>query len=121
MFYGASSFQQRLCGEAWVASKAFKHNMFTDSADLISPTMCAEAPTTTVASTKVFLPQSKDELKAAIHQCLELSSVGNCFKGPHGPIGDWDVSRVTDMRNMFYGASKFNQNLSKWDVSRVTD
>jgi len=150
MFYGASSFQKRLCGEAWLASKAFKHNMFTGSPDLISSTVCAEAPTTTVASTEVFLPLLKDELKGAIDECLELSSVGNCFMGPHGPIGEWDVSRITDMngmfnrpsnranifnhdlsnwdvshvtnmRNMFYVASEFNQDLSKWDVSRVTD
>ena len=29
--------------------------------------------------------------------------------GPHGPIGEWDVSRVvTDMNHMFWGASLFN-------------
>ena len=66
--------------------------------------------------------------------------------GQHGPIGAWDVSRVTDMSDMFrhgrlfdediskwdvsslqnmngmfWGASWFNGDLSKWDVSRVTD
>ena len=37
------------------------------------------------------------------------------------PIGDWDVSSVTDMRSMFYGASSFNQPIGDWDVSNVTD
>ena len=37
------------------------------------------------------------------------------------PIGDWDVSSVTDMRYIFNGATSFNQDLSKWDVSKVTD
>ena len=36
------------------------------------------------------------------------------------PIGDWDVSSVTDMRYMFDSAS-FNQDISSWDVGNVTD
>ena len=36
-------------------------------------------------------------------------------------ISDWDVSAVTDMAYMFYQASIFNQGLSGWDVSAVTN
>ena len=39
----------------------------------------------------------------------------------HGPIGNWDVSLVTDMDKMFYPKTAFNHELSDWDVSRVTD
>ena len=39
----------------------------------------------------------------------------------NGDISKWDVSRVTNMDNMFYQASLFNADLSKWDVSRVTN
>eukprot|EP00978_Attheya_sp_CCMP212_P003247 scaffold6668_cov75-Attheya_sp.AAC.2 len=35
-------------------------------------------------------------------------------------LSAWDVSSVTAMRSMFYGASVFNQDLSGWDVSSVT-
>jgi surface protein len=35
-------------------------------------------------------------------------------------LSKWDVSKVTVMASMFYGASAFNQDLSKWDVSKVT-
>jgi len=35
-------------------------------------------------------------------------------------IGDWDVSRVTKMDNLFNGKTTFNENIIKWDVSRVT-
>jgi len=57
--------------------------------------------------------------------------------GPHGPIGSWDVSGVTDMSWLFNnytfpdtfvddlrfttGQRLFNGDISKWDVSRVTD
>ncbi len=36
------------------------------------------------------------------------------------PIGNWNVSGVTDMGSMFAGTS-FNQDISRWDVSSVTD
>jgi surface protein len=35
------------------------------------------------------------------------------------PLDDWDVSNVTDMTNMFAGCHKFNQPLNKWKVSKV--
>lgn len=35
------------------------------------------------------------------------------------PIGNWDVSNVTDMNNMFVCAYKFNQPIGNWDVSNV--
>ena len=35
------------------------------------------------------------------------------------PIGDWDVSGVTDMSGMFRSATSFNQPLGNWDVSSV--
>ena len=36
-------------------------------------------------------------------------------------ISGWDVSKVTDMSNMFSGAYQFNQDLSSWKVGAVTD
>ena len=36
------------------------------------------------------------------------------------PIGNWDVSSVTDMGYMFYGAA-FNQDISIWAVDNVTE
>jgi len=36
-------------------------------------------------------------------------------------IGYWDVSNVTSMRRMFYGARSFNQPIGRWDVSNVTN
>ena len=43
------------------------------------------------------------------------------------PIGEWDTSRVTDMKNLFgyiFSSSSresFNENINNWDVSNVTN
>ena len=47
-----------------------------------------------------------------------------CYEEFNQPVGNWDVSNVTDMSSMFYSecsASLFNQDISLWDVSNVTD
>ena len=69
----------------------------------------------------MFKPKSKAELKAAVDECMQESPVGDCANGEHGPIGDWDVSGVTDMSELFRDASSFNGDISKWDVSSVGD
>ena len=37
------------------------------------------------------------------------------------PLDNWNVSNVTNMREMFLHATSFNQPLNNWDVSNVTD
>jgi surface protein len=50
------------------------------------------------------------------------STFKNCAKlGSSGNLGGWDVSSVTNMDHMFYGATGFNQNIGGWNVSSVTD
>ena len=58
---------------------------------------------------------------------------GNVFQrntvvATYGAIEEWDVSEVTNMRNIFYGGDNyastfgiFNADLSKWDTSAVTN
>merc|ERR1719183_2443065 len=90
-----------------------QHEMFKNSRGSISFTACE---TTTTA---VF--NSYNELKGAVEACLKLSAKGHCSNSQYGPIGDWDVSRVTFMRGLFTDANSFNADISKWDVSHVTD
>ena len=37
------------------------------------------------------------------------------------PIGNWDVSNVTNMFSMFSNAAAFNQPIGDWNVSNVTN
>jgi len=37
------------------------------------------------------------------------------------PIGNWNVSKVTTMREMFNRAHAFNQSIGSWNVSKVND
>ena len=61
-----------------------------------------------------FRPANRRELKAAVDAYIDGDR-------RHGPIGTWDTSRVTDMSNLFEGASYFNEDIGNWDVSNVTN
>lgn len=39
----------------------------------------------------------------------------------YGHISDWDVSNVTNMRELFMNKQTFNDDISQWKVSNVTD
>lgn len=39
----------------------------------------------------------------------------------YGHISDWDVSRITNMENLFAYMHLFNEDISRWDVSNVTN
>ena len=38
----------------------------------------------------------------------------------NGDISGWNTAAVTDMNELFYGASAFNQDLTRWCVSSYT-
>ena len=56
-------------------------------------------------------------------KCDDFSSLFQGFKRVKYIIGleDWDVSKVTNMKEMFRYCENFNADLSKWDVSSVKD
>ena len=53
----------------------------------------------------------------------KVTDMSNMFYGAtsfDGDLSGWDVSRVTNMNSMFISAASFDGNLSGWDVSKVT-
>ncbi|HSF52730.1 MAG TPA: BspA family leucine-rich repeat surface protein, partial [Algoriphagus sp.] len=50
-----------------------------------------------------------------------MFSVGHDFSASvfNQPIGNWNVSKVSNMEYMFYGNEYFNQDLSKWCVVQI--
>ncbi|MEP1488440.1 MAG: BspA family leucine-rich repeat surface protein [Algibacter sp.] len=43
------------------------------------------------------------------------------FTGEDTDFNSWDVSEITNMEDMFYGASAFNQDLGSWNLVNVTN
>ena len=127
MFASAKGFRQKLCGTEWVNSKAIRVAMFEGSPGSIPRTVCRpthierELKARIIIPPSSFSPQSKSKLKGAVRACLKLSVKGDCSKSLHGPIGNWVVSGVTDMSQMFLRATFFLGDISKWDVSGAKD
>ena len=54
----------------------------------------------------------------------QVTDMSNMFYGCtsfNQPLNNWNVSQVRDMGDMFSGCTSFNQPLNSWDVSQVTD
>ena len=107
MFSGASEFNQPISG--WITKNVNNmSNMFYRASKF-------NQPINTLYNYKKV--QNTDYMSIdwsifaqdALAYKMEISSI------------QWDVSRVTNMSNMFEGASSFNQPISKWNTSKVTD
>ena len=65
-------------------------------------------------------------IQSAITNCLSESPVdGLCatyglITTKFGTLPNWDVSRVSDLKEAFKGYDTFNADISKWDTSSVT-
>ncbi|WP_181899429.1 BspA family leucine-rich repeat surface protein [Flagellimonas nanhaiensis] len=54
----------------------------------------------------------------------QVTNMSGMFFGAtafNGDIGTWDVTKVVDMSFMFYDAESFNQDIGGWDVDKVTN
>ena len=50
-----------------------------------------------------------------------MSNMFSIARSFNQPIGNWNVSNVTNMSGMFFKAKSFNQPIGKWNVSNVTN
>ena len=48
--------------------------------------------------------------------CPAFSALSDGKGGTNGAIGEWDVSKITNMYALFRSAFKFNQDISNWNV-----
>ena len=51
----------------------------------------------------------------------DMSQIFQYCSAFNQPLNNWTVSKVTDMRAMFDGCTAFNQPLEKWEVSNVSN
>jgi len=66
----------------------------------------------------IFKPKTHIELSDAINLYCDNKDEG--IK-KYGIIGEWDVSLINDMSDVFYNKKYFNYDISNWNVSNVTN
>jgi surface protein len=76
-----------------------------------------------------FTPADRAALRPAVVACITETRDGSCptfvasndaTGNPYGWMGDWDVSGVVSMQELFFYASWFNADVSKWNTGAVT-
>lgn len=61
---------------------------------------------------------NNETIRTAVKEWLENSKEA---EEKYGHISNWDVSNVTEMSGLFFGADFFNEDIGSWDVSNVTN
>ena len=64
----------------------------------------------------MFCPETKKELQDAIKLWCKNEPVA---LEQYGHINTWDVSKITDMSELFKDIINFNSDISSWNMSNV--
>ena len=118
MFDGASSFDQDLSD--W---------LFISNYDPISldEAVIKILPNTAISKNKTYKNWNSNFVGRTFNNNILRKAINNYKINPkeatkiYGDIRTWDVSKVTDMSNLFAGAKEFNEDISEWNVVRVTN
>ena len=77
-----------------------------------------------VENRRLYLPAAIRNIPIGDWNVSIVTNMRNLFEGLttfDEPLNNWIVSSVTNMESMFYGCTNFNQPLDNWNVSRVTN
>ena len=122
MFNSASSFNQPL--EQWeVSNETNILHMFKNATAILQRYPNADNdPRSVFTSTETNTPNGiefdNDTLREAVN--LWFSDRDEAIR-QYGDINTWNVSKVTDMSELFNDRRDFNDDISNWDVGNVTN
>ena len=112
MFNDATSFNSDI--RHWdISNVTTMENMFDGATAFIERFTNANNPRSIF-----FAPHIDETIKTAIAQWFNNKEEAI---RQYGDISLWNVSKVTDMRQLFLQRSDFNENISGWDVRNVTN
>jgi len=95
----------------------------------VESTATTSTATSATSIASQYTPITNENIHDAVAECLGYEPLaGECPESQYGVMSDWDVSRVTNMDQLFYdppriGGDKmksFDGMLGNWDVSSVT-
>ena len=78
---------------------------------------CAAAVSATGTKRRLQFAMDDTSIRTAVAAWLADASAA---EATYGHISTWDTGGVTDMSELFFGASSFNDDISAWDTSGVT-
>lgn len=88
-----------------------------DSLNLTSDPAIANVTVSCVLSSQKASAFDNTVFKGAFSQWLTNKTASDSL---YGPIESWNTSLVTNLDNLFYNLTSFQENVSAWDVSSVT-
>ena len=103
---------------------------FTSSLDITAEVLNIKDNFSNVLTYSITLPErrtdpftddNKNELDGAINLWQGTYAQREVATALYGPIGEWNMSQMTDMSKLFSFSATFNSNINDWDVSNVTN
>ena len=113
--------EQAVCDAVYLADNGITIKACEDAN--VGDTGVIDGVTYTVVDEAMLREMVGNEQDVTKLATTKVTDMGYMFYGAtafNQPIGNWDVSNVTNMVYMFSGAT-FNQDIGNWDVSNVTN
>jgi len=112
MFDKASSYNQSLT--SWNVSQVTNYDNFATNSPLCSHTLLPKAFININVCDNIIIDSNIQKIISNYFGSEKAQVIRNI-----GPISNWNVSRVTNMDNLFKGQTTFNDPLASWNVSKV--